>query len=155
MNDQTPLSIAKKHLHDNWEDGTTCPCCGQFVKLYKRTIYAAVARELINLTRLCEGTTNFYHITDFQVKRAGGGDLAKMEAWGLVEQQTNHETKKRTSGMWRITPYGRNFVFGLVSVPKYKHFYDGDVYKTSAEHITIRDALGKKFNYSELMGWAV
>jgi hypothetical protein len=44
------------------------------------------------------------------------------------------------------------FVLGESTVPKYAYVYDGRLLKLDGgEYVTIRDALGTKFHYRDLM----
>lgn len=89
------IEEAKQLLKDNWEKGIECPCCTQFVKLYKRPLYSA-------------------------------------QAYSLIRK-------------------GTDFVEASVTVKSHIRIYDGSFYGLIGKEISIKDALGKKFNYEELM----
>ncbi len=57
------MEEAKQLLKDNWEKGIDCPCCTQFVKLYKRPLYSAQAYSLIRLYKLCQDDYTYHHIS--------------------------------------------------------------------------------------------
>lgn len=127
----------------------TCPCCDQLVKVYQRKVSGVAARDLIKFSRTStEG--EYRHISKIQLA-SGGGDFAKLQLWGLVIEETNSDTGKRTSGMWCITDKGRKFVEGSVLLPKYVLIYNGRFLGFDGEDVTIEECLGNKFNYSELM----
>lgn len=149
------LEEAKAYLSENMLKGTKCPCCKQFVKIYKRQIYKTMALGLIELYRQ-GGVKDFVHITTLLnnpeiAARGLGGDFSKLALWGLIEEKENSETKKRTSGLWRLTEKGINFIKGKSSVPKYVFIYNGKLAEKSAEHVSIRDVLGKEFDYTSLI----
>ena len=146
------LEQAKAHVEQGLSVGIECPCCGQLAKLYKRKIYATPAAELIALFRLdsTHDPDQFYHISNF--RNLHGGDISKLRYWGLVEERTNEDDTKRTSGYWRITDKGRRFALGKITVPKYAYIYNSELHGFSEQHQSIIDALGEKFNYPELMG---
>lgn len=147
------LEEAKQYLRENFEAGAACPCCKQMVKLYKRKLYSTMAKHLINLYWKHENNPEetYFHVSDFCPKHPG--DFAKLVYWGLVEEQPKDEddTTKRTSGFWAITQEGRLFVENQASVLSHALIYDGKLIKLSGKQISVQDALGKDFNYEELM----
>lgn len=147
----TTIAEAKQHLRDNWEEGIVCPCCGQDVKLYKRRIYKSMAICLIKLYKLTvQGNTNFYfHVSEFD---ATGGDFAKLSYWGLIKEKINQPGQKgRTSGYWLITNLGTAYVKNLVGVERFAKIFDGRLVGFEGEQVKIREALGKTFDYEEMM----
>lgn len=149
-----PLTVeqAKENMRKNLDDGVICPCCNRLVRMYKRKISSVSAVCLIRLYKMSNKSDNhWFHISDIQGK-SGGGDFAKLRYFGLVEEASNENPSKRTSGFWRITNKGRRFVKGWLSVPCYVKVYNGKVYGEGSETITIYQALNEKFNYEELMG---
>lgn len=129
----------------------TCPECGQTVKLYRRNLYAKPAYQLILLYRLNRDNFNFHHIKTTGNPAAGGGDFAKLRFWGLIEEYVNDDPTKRTSGYWRITDKGRQFVQRKITVSKYVLIYNKEFYGFQGAQVFIDDCLGKRFNYTELM----
>lgn len=130
-------------------EGGACPACGQSVKLYRRKLDATMARLLLRLVKIQErnGGRGWYHV------RALGdetGCLSLLEWWGLVQQATNSDTAKRCSGRWAATPRGVAFAKGQIAVASHVFLYNNRVEGWGARETTIRDALGKKFNYEEL-----
>lgn len=154
------IQDGKKYLRENWDasNGVDCPCCGQLVKLYSRKLYSQMAKGLIGLYRLDRKKPNrYFHITEIQGVVVGGGDFAKLAYWGLIVEQAKDESDdtKRTSGFWAITQKGRDFVNVKITVPSHVKVFDGRTFGFGEKHITIQHALGKKFNYAELMGDAM
>jgi hypothetical protein len=82
-----------------------------------------------------------------------GGNFATMKYWGLIEQLEKDEddTTRRTSGWWRITQKGRNFILNKITIPKYIFTYNMSLHSMSEEHTDIAESLTEKFNYQELM----
>ena len=130
-------------------EAQTCPCCDQMVKIYRRKVSGVAARDLIKFSRT-SADGEYRHISKIQLA-SGGGDFAKLQLWGLVEEELNFDTGKRTSGMWCITKKGRDFVAGNVHVPKYILIYNGKFLGFDGDQVTIEECLGNNFNYSELM----
>ena len=148
------IKEAKQFLTERYEEGVTCPCCKQHVKLYKRKLYSTQMHSLIRLVRFDQRVPGYYHIT--KISATGhGGDFSKLEPFGLVVQQVNEDTKKKTSGMWRPTKTGIDFVYGRVKLPAFAKIYNGKVREFATEMVDIRQALGEKFDYNELMNGSI
>lgn len=150
--DTTTLAEARIWLQYLLEKGQVCPCCKQFAKIYKRPIYGTMAKHLINLywaSHIADGA--YCHISSFCPKHPG--DFAKLVYWGLVEEKPKDEdnTSTRTSGFWKITEKGKQFVLNQISIPSHIRLYDGKLLGTTGQQVTIKDVLGKDFDYDELM----
>jgi len=154
-----PLTEAKTEFFAQARrGGATCPCCGRFGKVYKRKIHSGMAAILVLLYR--HQNLGYTHVltlvsaamTPSVAAHVGGGDFAKLRYWGLIEEQM-HEVKgkKRGNGQWRITAAGAQFVENTATVQRYVWVYAGQPLGFHGEHISIHDALGDKFDYSELM----
>ena len=146
------VSAAKARIMDKAKHkGGDCPVCGQFVKVYKRTINASMAAQLIRAQRRYGGNETF-HIKDLIEGEGGGADFAKLRYWGLIVEIENTNPKKKNSGRWKVTNEGLAFILGYSQIPKYALIYNGRFLEFDGdETITIQDALGNKFNYQELM----
>lgn len=136
------------------DDGAHCPCCGQWAKIYTRKFNANSARGLIRLHKASSEIKEFrnmpfVHVTELGL--TGNGDFAQAAHWGLIEQETNDDRTKKHSGMWRITESGRDFVLGMKMISSHVVLYDGSALSFADTKIDIKDALGKKFDYQELM----
>lgn len=149
---------AQKWLRARLREGEKCPCCTQFAKVYRRKIHAAMAYGLIRFYQIAKGTKEYVSITqtrEYNFRVALRGDFAKLSYWGLIEEMPKDPKNKvqRTSGIWRLTQTGINFVRGDIRIPKYVKIYDGRRmgFDGVDEDVSIRDCLGKKFSYSELM----
>lgn len=148
------LEEGKQFLRDNWEKGARCPCCTQFVKIYKRRIHHTMARMLINLYLLDLKESRFYHTTEIQkeLKLSGTADFAKLVYWELIEElEENQNENTKTSGFWKITEKGRLFVQNKISVPSHAKIFDARLLGFEGDQVSIKESFGKFFNYSELM----
>jgi len=157
------IKQAKIHLRENFDEGTDCPCCGQFVKRYKRRLSASPTACLVILYRLHkkhESWERFFHIkeigqatTTYPFKGGIGGDFAKGAWWGLIEEMEKdpEDETKRTSGFWRLTKKGRRFVRGKATITKYCLTFDAKVLGFTGDQIDVHDCLTHKFNLKELM----
>lgn len=146
MNADATLAEARAWLRGRIDAGERCPCCTQFAKVYRRKIYGTMARTLIRMWRK-GGTTEWVDMTavDRGHGNRGGGDDAKLRYWGLIEPHPEHEA------LWRVTPAGEQWVLGNTTVPCYARIYDGRCLSLVGDPVTIRQALGKRFDYDELM----
>jgi hypothetical protein len=144
----TTLHEARAIVRNNLDDGIQCPCCDQFCKRYRRKLNSQMARWLIWLYRRASGS-EWVTVRESPVR---GGDYAKLALWGLVEQKSNDDETKRTSGVWRITKLGRDFVDGHRFIPSHVMLYNNTIHGWSRACTTIRHALGERFDYAELMG---
>jgi len=132
----------------------TCPCCNRLVKVYRRTLNASQARYLIEMARKSGAGNPWLHVeTDFRdVSTPARGDYAKLRFWGLIEPRPAHKGRGgKTNGYWRLTDRGRTFVAGQSFVPAYIFLLDNLVIGSAAKLVDIKQALGTKFNYDELM----
>jgi hypothetical protein len=123
-----------------------CPTCDQFAKVYRRQINSGMARSLILMYRQGPG---FIHIPTAIGARSR--EEGKLAYWGLAEEEHVVREDGGRAGWWRITQKGTQFVLGLISVDKYALVYNGRVLDFDGPAWTIRDALGTRFNYAELM----
>jgi len=138
-------------------NGEKCTTCGQRVKVYKRTIYGAMAYLLIDLiwrqSDIGEDWTHVgaIHMPNGRDAGAAGGAFSLLRLWNLIEQKTNEKTEKRCSGLWRPTSKGVDFCSKRIKVTKYCHVYDNKIMGWSGPQVNVVDCLGEKFNYAELM----
>jgi hypothetical protein len=135
-------------------DFHVCNACGRPNTIYNRKLSSAMANSLIRLHVLHEQDPQlpYFHVRQFD-RNASRGDFAKVKFWGLATESLNMEPAKKSSGLWRITDFGRAFVLKRVQVPS------NVLVKWGSEHlgfagelIDIQGCLGNKFNYAELMG---
>ena len=143
------IAEAKEYLRQNFDKGANCPCCTQFTKRYSRKLTSGMAVALINLYNISD--REYVHIE--RLGRLNGGEFAQLAHWGLIEEKPNEDDgTKRTSGYWHITLRGVNFVKGSTRVASHVYTFNGKRLGFSETSTDIHEALGKKFNYSELMG---
>lgn len=154
--DHMTLGDARQWLRDRRLEGAKCPCCTQFAKVYKRTITSSMAWALVKMYR-AGAADDFVDVPTVLGRGPGrAGDDAKLVYWGLTLEAHEKRPDGGRAGWWRLTPDGVRFILGTLYVPKYAHVYDGRLVspKFSGPLIGIRDALGKRFDLRELMGWS-
>lgn len=157
----TPSSTVaevRKYLEENAREGVTCPCCNQFVKVYKRKITSSQCLALINLYKLSAVEDRFYHLTEFRkgVADTGSNDFSKLKFYGFIDKKELSESErlkgaKRASGYYRINDLGKRFVECKSTVKEYMFIFDDHFKGFAGKEISIIEALNNKFNYKELM----
>lgn len=148
--DDMTLAEARDVLRTRVDDGERCPCCTQQAKVYARPIHASMAVGLIKLYR--RPHDEFHEIAEFMQHRELA-DFAKLANWGLVTERpgVRADGSSRT-GWWKITPLGVAFVEGRATVHRRARLYDGRCLGLIGEQASIRECLGSKFDYADLMG---
>jgi len=149
------LSQARNLVNESRDVGLVCPCCDQFAKVYRRTITSTMARWLINLVKNFEEERRYFSVSEpwsLNINK-GTGDVAKLAMWGLIESKPKdkNDTVRKTSGNWRPTLKGFQFVYNQTRIPKYALIYNATLIGYDGFEISIGTALGQKFNYTELM----
>ncbi len=122
-----------------------CPCCGQIVKLYPRKLHDRMAAFLCALVRIwkAEKDNAWIHIRRINTGEKASTDASYLVHWGLVE---------RESGMYRPTKKGVRFAMGKIRVPSHAMVYNRKYcLGFSGTRISIKDALGEKFDLDELL----
>ncbi len=150
-NKETTVHQAKIDMRLAMDKGIICPCCNQNVKMYRWRISAVIAKCLLDMYKLSiDNPKRWVHpLHDLE---QNSGDYAKLRYFGLIESdQEVPEEDKKASGFWRITPLGKSFVLNRATVALKVKIYNQNSYGFEGKQISIIDALGKKFSYSELM----
>lgn len=148
------LAEARKLLQSFLDEGHKCPCCDQLAKVYKRPLFASMAIDLLRAYR-SHGVGRWFHLPSEPEKMPNGGATGVSRYWGLIEEETDvRRDDGGRAGFWRVTPLGERWLLGEISVPKYARVYDGKLLGLCGEPWTIRQALGKRFNYDEIMASA-
>lgn len=148
MTPDSTLAEAREWLRERVDHGEKCPCCTQLAKVYRRTIHATMARELIAFYR--HAGREWGYLPDSGIQR--GGDMVKCRYWGLiVEDDGERADGSSRNGWWRVTALGELWLRNEQPVPKYARIYDGRLLGLVGAPVTIIDALGRKFDYADLM----
>lgn len=148
------ITEAKQYLRVNFEKGVECPCCTQFVKLYRHRLNSQMAKTLIEIYNISsEENREWIHVLN-EIKPSNRM-YSLMRFWDLIVaaeyDQVNSYEDKKASGYWKITERGEKFVNNEINISKYVYLFNNRKYSISEETISIHEALGKKFSYSELM----
>lgn len=152
ITEDSSLGDAKAWLRERLDDGEKCPCCTQFARVYRWSLYGTAVRALGLYERLGSLTPDgFVHTMKLKDHgHRGQGDASRLQHWGLVVRDTWPRDDGGRSGYWRVTGKGRDFLYGRTTIPKYVHVYDGRVLATSGPQVTVHQCLGR-FSYDEIV----
>jgi hypothetical protein len=132
--------------------GCGCPCCGQYVKEYGRSIHTRMALVLVALHKhfLATPGLEWLHVSKFPANERfnSNGDYNYLRHWGLLEPHPQFV------GHWRVTELGQQFLRGETRVPRKVFLFNNQRIGASDETISIQDALGSEFTYEALMAEA-
>lgn len=153
------LQEAQAYIASKFNEGTTCPCCNQYIKLYRYKLYDTSAMALIKLYNLTKITgREDHHVSQYAEKSPDhprASHFAELRHWGLITkidlEQSQDPERKKSSGFWAITEKGKAFVEGSIKVPEMIKMFNNEFFGFEGENISIQDALKNKFSYDELM----
>jgi hypothetical protein len=135
------LTEAQEILRTLLDEGAKCPVCTQFARTYRRKVHASMVKTLIAMYR--QGQTSYVYLPDIPQKSR---DSTGMAWWKLIAADPERD------GWWRVTEVGEKWLREELGIPKYAKVYDGRCLGYDrTEYVTIRDALGTKFSFEELM----
>lgn len=143
------LAEARAWLRERLDDGAHCPCCGQYAKVYRRTIASTVAKTLIRMWNL--DRDQWCNLPAYGLR---GGDIIKTRFWGLIEPMPGavRDDGSHRVGYWRLTPAGVDFIRHRTAIPKWARIYNNHCLGLdNSRTVTITDSLGTRFNYRDLM----
>jgi len=147
----TDLKIAIEKVDSEAIHGVNCPCCGTYVKEWKKPIVSTAAGSLVNLVAFYKDEPKFYHLDDFTVL-AKDRNFSQLVLWGLVEAKPCGPNEiKRGSGMYKPTDLGIKFVDGVVKVKKFVHTRNNMIVKFSGVEVGINDVIKEDFSYRDLL----
>lgn len=145
MSENMSIDEASSFLASQAEKGAYCPCCGQFVKAYRRIIRGNHARFLLDVARKTSKEQPWVH---YKKCIFGGRDYNYLRHFGLAE------TQERT-GFWQVTEFGMDFIREKASIPAWIVVYNNKVLDKATNVVTIRDCLKRGgFDYDALMAGA-
>lgn len=160
--DSLERAIEQMIIEADTVDGGICPCCTQIVKTYVRKFSSTMALTVIWLYKMEEAGKlppgAYIHIGKNAPRRIvrTGGTPSQCGWWGLIEAQRNEDDPtKKNIGFWRLTDRGRDFAKGLTTIESHcQHgpLVPGGVVLLDDAYVTIVEALGEHFDYSEMMG---
>lgn len=143
---------ARRWLREHDEEGAICPCCTQLVRVYRRRIHATMASRLIRFYR--RYGLDYGSLPKLTLGGAES-DFGKLRYWDLIEEADLERQDGGRAGWWRVTVAGEWWVQGLSRIPLHALIYDSRLLRLEGRRIGVVEALGKRFNYAELMGRSI
>lgn len=141
--------------------GDGCPCCGQYVKLYKRNMSSSMVTVFVFMYRWFkrkpdEEWMNVGHEiinAKFPVPIRRGGTFTFLKHWKFIVQKpgTNKEGTSKESGMWKLTDKGKSFIEKKITAPSCVYVFNDKLYYFGDKMINIDEAFKIKFNYKQMM----
>lgn len=141
----TTLKEAKDFLRQSRGAGVDCPCCDQYVKLYKRPLTSEMANVLCELVILYNERRDWIPVKDLSTR---GGDYAKLLWWELIEFEKPKHGSARASGGMKPTVLGLKFALRRAKVPAYVLLYNNRMLGYDGDQIDIDQV--PNFSYSEI-----
>lgn len=139
VDEQTCVSALKASRAACRPQGGSCPCCGQHVQIYRRSIYKKMAKCLIWLVAQYHRLGgDWVSLKDGPIFR--GGDNAKLSYWHLIFRHEEHQD------LYMPTQISTAFVAGEKRLPKYAYVYNGKVQGFSKKKIFISECFDGDFD---------
>jgi hypothetical protein len=148
------------------EDGPAyCPCCNRIGQVYRRKVSHGMVVALVAFHNASGADRKWVHygptITKFRGQIPGIADYSKLKWWGLIEpkealafekQAVREDEDKSSSGLWRITPRGQEFVSGYISIHEYCHVWDDRPRRFSGRELAFQQMASEAegFKWSDL-----
>lgn len=131
--------------------GTTCPVCGRFGKMYVRPFNRGMARTLIWL--YLHARTDYAHMpTTAPRSILTDNQVGKLAFWGMAKAKPNvDDPGKNKLGWWMATKRGIDFIEGSVTANSHVIEFNHQIFGWRDKQITMSDALGEPFDYRKLM----
>lgn len=132
-------------IREHMEKGCRCFACNQYVRVYRRTITAAMAHALILIYRYYQTHTyDSWLQLEGYFKRCNigstvRGDVPKLRYWGLIEKAGI--TINGRHGHYRLTSKGQRFINGAERVQQYAKIYNDEFYGFEGDTIGIEDCI--------------
>ena len=152
------LAEAKAQVEAGRAEGIECPCCGQFARTYRRKLPGTSAVVMIAMHQSKQADRDGFIFMPDLLTRVGrraerqGGDWAKAVHWGMIRQHPGERPDgSKRNGWWKLTEVGRAFVTDAIAVQKYAVVFDNQCLGLEGERVRVRDVLGTRFNYEELL----
>lgn len=150
------IGEGKQWLRENFESGVNCPCCSQFVKLYKRKITSSMAYGLVLLHKHHK-VGDIVHLENFFKSLEGvpssiRGDISKLRFWGLLEAiEGEREDGNPSNGHYMLTAKGKDFAMDRINIPARVKIFNNRFFGFDGDEVGVRDVMQSQFDYDELL----
>lgn len=153
-------------LRREWQDtiehsGGHCVICNRWGKINAFNLRGIMVKSMHWLYN--EGRGGWVNVPDRAPRFVSRSyAFSRLKHWGMVEQryeppltkeerQAGVQRETRTSGMWRLTPVGHDFIFNGGQAPRVVFVYNDAVVGKSDDMVVARDCAHEKFNYDAMM----
>lgn len=156
------VDFAQRRLSAFMVEGSDCPCCGQHVKMRSESLTRTVVEPLIWMAEnFClidwsAGKPQLLKSSWVSVSKSAPRQFrtsrhyTRAKYWGLIERSIEDSVEEQlTSGLWRLTQRGLDFISGIIALPKKALVYLGVERGYDGEQIYIEDALREEFSLKE------
>lgn len=136
----------------NIDKGYVCEHCGSYVKRYRRSFNSNMAMCLWLLYKF--NVKGFIKVEEFLIAngRKRCGDFSYLVHYRFLEKQSGkREDGSPRNGYYRLTSLGILFVEGKIKAHEKFYILHNQFMGFDGKEITLKEALGEKFNYDELM----
>lgn len=130
------------------ENKGICPCCGQKIQIWRKSIISTAVASLCQLVRMYDDKP--LHHDKFTVLLKDR-NFSQLVLWGLIEAAAPRTATDNSAGMWSPTSKGIAFVKGSLTVPQYVETYNNILLGFDGPEIDVRQALREKFDYNDLL----
>ena len=160
----TDINEAIAVMRGDWKDaiaskGDHCPVCDRWGKINTVTLRGIMIKTMHWIHR--EGNGDWVDVPARAPRFVSRSyAFSRLKHWYLVEQKyippvvrDEQEVREtRTSGMWRLTPIGIDFIFNGATAPDKVFIYNDRRVGASDDMVTARECINEKFNYDVMMG---
>ena len=132
--------------------GYHCECCGSYIKEYHRSLNSNMALALIVLYN--SGIQDYVHLENLLMERGYKrcGDFSYLSHYRFIERLSEKRSDGSSrNGMYKITSLGLMFSEGKITAKSKFIMRQNKLQGFEGNDIYIQQALGKKFNYDELI----
>lgn len=120
-----PFEKRSYHFYEIIMNNDKCPHCRQIMKVYARNLrksHLKILRELVI------NGENKFALLSYKLEMSVSDASTILQMFGLVEPGE----KKYT---WKASDLGKDFLMGLVSVPKYRFYYNNVQQETPEDYM--------------------
>ena len=130
-------------------DGSHCPCCDRWGKIYPRHFNSSMAKALLWLVGKGGDWTDVPNTAPKWLTRTN--QLPTVRWWRLIERRESEDPAIKHSGMWRATERGADFAYGRISIPRVVFTYNAEVVRFGEEKMRVEEAFKTHFDYTQVM----
>ncbi len=149
--EQLTLDMPEQKIK-NLSEGFICEKCGSYCKEYTRKFNSNMALCLVLLHR--HKVNGFVKVEDFLLEHGQKrcGDFSYLVHYGFLEKQkVKREDGSKKNGYYRLTGRAILFLDGKITAAEKFKIYHNTFQGFAGKDITLKEALGVKFNYETLM----